>query len=70
MRACVLFSVVVSPRLGDHPSFLPHCIPIAFVTLLYGVGRRHLLQATEFHCQHTQLRDTSTRLLYSRKLTS
>jgi hypothetical protein len=36
------WAVVASSR-------LPHRIPIAFVTLLYGVGRRHLLQATEFH---------------------
>jgi hypothetical protein len=35
---------------------LSHCVPIAFVTLLYGVGRRHLLQAREFRCQCTTSR--------------
>jgi hypothetical protein len=51
-------------------SRLSHRIPVAFVPLLYGVGRRNLLQAMEFHRQHTLHRDTSTRLPYSRKLTS
>jgi hypothetical protein len=36
--------------------------------LVYGVGRRNLLQATELRRQHTQHRDTSTRLPYSRIL--
>jgi hypothetical protein len=36
--------------------------------LVYGVGTRNLLQATEFRRQHTQRRDTSTRLPYSRSL--
>jgi hypothetical protein len=35
-------------------SRLPHRLPVAFVPLVYGVGRRNLLQATEFCCQHTQ----------------
>jgi hypothetical protein len=51
-------------------SRLSHRIPIAFVSLLYRVGRRNLLQAMEFHRQHTQHRETSTRLPCSRKLTS
>jgi hypothetical protein len=50
-------------------SWFSHCIPITFVTLLYGVGRRNLLQARNF-VVNTQLRDISTRLPYSRKLTS
>jgi hypothetical protein len=38
--------------------------PIAFVPLVYGVGRRNLLQAMEFCRQHTQHRDKySTTLL-------
>jgi hypothetical protein len=37
------------------PSWLPHYIPIAFVTLLNGVGRRHLLQAREFRRQYTYI---------------
>jgi hypothetical protein len=51
-------------------SRLSHRIPVAFVPPLYRVGRRNLLQAMEFHRQHTQHRKTSTRLPYSRKLTS
>jgi hypothetical protein len=51
-------------------SWLSHRIPIAFVPLFYGLGRRNLLRAMEFHRQHTQHRDISTRLPYSRKLTS
>jgi hypothetical protein len=35
-------------------SRLPHRLPVAFVPLVYGVGRRNFLQATEFCCQHTQ----------------
>jgi hypothetical protein len=35
-------------------SRLPHRLPVAFVPLVYGVGRRNLLQATEFCRQHTQ----------------
>jgi hypothetical protein len=38
--------------------------------LLHGVRWRNLLQALEFRRQHTQHRETSTRLHYSRKLTS
>jgi hypothetical protein len=49
-------------------SRLPHRLPVAFVPLVYRVGRRNLLQATEFCCQHTQHRETSTRLLYSKSL--
>jgi hypothetical protein len=45
-------------------SRLPHRIPIAFVPLLYGVGRRNLVQAMEFHRQHTTSRHKySTTLL-------
>jgi hypothetical protein len=51
-------------------SRLSHRILVTFVPLVYGVERRNLLQATEFRRQHTQHRDTSTRLPYSRKLTS
>jgi hypothetical protein len=43
-------------------SRLSHHIPVTFVPLFYGVGRRNLLQAMEFHRQHTQHRETSTRL--------
>jgi hypothetical protein len=35
------------------PSWLPHRIPVAFISLLYGIGRRNLLQVIEFHRQHT-----------------
>jgi hypothetical protein len=38
------------------PSWLPHCVPIAFVSLLNGVGRRHLLQSRELRRQHTRSR--------------
>jgi hypothetical protein len=38
------------------PSCLPHCVPVAFVTLLNGVGRWHLLQARKLHRQHTNSR--------------
>jgi hypothetical protein len=51
-------------------SRLSHRILVSFVPLFYGVGRRNLLQAMEFHCQHKQHQGTSTRLPYSRKLTS
>jgi hypothetical protein len=51
-------------------SQLSHRVPVTFIPLFYGVGRWNLLQATEFRRQYTQHRDTSTRLLYSRKLTS
>jgi hypothetical protein len=47
-------------------SRLSHRIPVTFVPLVYGVGRRNLLQATEFRRQHTQHRETSTRLPYSK----
>jgi hypothetical protein len=46
-------------------SRLSHRILVALVLLFYGVGRRNVLQATEFRRQHTQHRDTSTRLPYS-----
>jgi hypothetical protein len=49
-------------------SRLSHHIPVAFVPLVYGVGRRNLLQAMELRRQHTQHQDTSTRLPYSRSL--
>jgi hypothetical protein len=45
-------------------SWLSHRISVAFVPLVYGVGRQNLLQATEFRRQHTQHQDTSTRLPY------
>jgi hypothetical protein len=35
-------------------SQLPHRLSVAFVPLVYGVGRQNLLQATEFCCQHIQ----------------
>jgi hypothetical protein len=35
------------------PNWLPHGVPIASVTLLNGVGRRHLLQARKLRRQHT-----------------
>jgi hypothetical protein len=35
-------------------SRLPYRLLVAFVPLVYGVGRWNLLQATEFCCQHTQ----------------
>jgi hypothetical protein len=38
------------------PSRLPHCVPIAIVTLRNEVGRRHLLQARKLHRQHTTSR--------------
>jgi hypothetical protein len=45
-------------------SWLPHRILVAFVPLLYGVGRWNLLQEMEFHCQHTTSRHKySTTLL-------
>jgi hypothetical protein len=47
------------------PSWLPHCVLIAFVTLLNGVGRRQGNLVV-----NTQHRDISTRLPYSRRLTS
>jgi hypothetical protein len=34
-------------------SWLPHSLPVAFIPLFYGVGRRNPLQAMEFCCQHT-----------------
>jgi hypothetical protein len=51
-------------------SRLSHRVPVTFVPLICGVGRWNFLQAMEFHRQYTQHRGTSTRLLYSRKLTS
>jgi hypothetical protein len=46
------------------PSWLPHCVPIAFVTLLNRVGRRHLLQARKLRRQHkTSRHKYSTTLL-------
>jgi hypothetical protein len=45
-------------------SRLSHRIPVAFVPLLYVVGRRNLLQAMEFHRHHTTSRHKySTTLL-------
>jgi hypothetical protein len=38
------------------PSCLPHRVPVAFVALLNGLGRRHLLQARKLHRQHTNSR--------------
>jgi hypothetical protein len=49
---------------GATSSRLSHRIPIAFVPLLYGAGRWNLLQAMEFHRQHTTSRNKySTTLL-------
>jgi hypothetical protein len=46
------------------PSRLPHGVPIAFVALLNGLGRWHLLQARKLHHQHTNSRHQySTTLL-------
>jgi hypothetical protein len=45
-------------------SWLSHCVPIAFVTLLYGVGRRHLLQAREFRRQCTTSRHKYSTTLF------
>jgi hypothetical protein len=47
--ACGLTSVTAGAGLR-----LPHCLLVAFVPLVYGVGRRNLLQATKFCRQHTQ----------------
>jgi hypothetical protein len=44
-------------------SRLSHRIPVAFAPLLYGVGRRNLLQAMEFHRQHTTLRHKYSNIL-------
>jgi hypothetical protein len=40
----------------DYPSRLPHGVPIAFVALLNGLGRWHLLQARKLRRQHTNSR--------------
>jgi hypothetical protein len=45
-------------------NWLSHCVPIAFVTLLYGVGRRHLLQAREFRRQCTTSRHKYSTTLF------
>jgi hypothetical protein len=50
-------------------SFLPHRVPYAFVSLLNGLGRWHLLQARKLRHQHAT-QDISTRLHCSRWLTS
>jgi hypothetical protein len=65
--ACGTASVTAGARLRLLNQ-LPHSLPVAFVPLVYRVGRRNLLQATEFCCQHTQHRETSTRLPYLRIL--
>jgi hypothetical protein len=46
-------------------SWLPHCLPVTFIPLVYGVGRRNLPQATEFlSSAYTTLKDKySTTLL-------
>jgi hypothetical protein len=46
------------------PSWLPHCVPIAIVTLLNGVGKRHLLQARKLHRQHTRSRHKYSTTLF------
>jgi hypothetical protein len=46
------------------PSRLPHCVPVAFVTLLNGVGRRHLLQARKLRCQYTTSRHEYSTTLF------
>jgi hypothetical protein len=45
-------------------SWLSHYVPIAFVTLLYGVGRRHLLQVREFRRQYTTSRHKYSTTLF------
>jgi hypothetical protein len=45
-------------------SWLSHCVSIAFVTLLNGVGRRHLLQVREFRRQHTTSRHKYSTTLF------
>jgi hypothetical protein len=46
------------------PSWLPHCVPITFVTLLNGVGRRHLLQTRKLRRQHTTSRHEYSTTLF------
>jgi hypothetical protein len=46
------------------PSWLHHCVPIAFVTLLNGVGRQHLLQARKLRNQHTTSRHQYSTTLF------
>jgi hypothetical protein len=46
------------------PSWLPHCVPIAIVILLNGVGRRHLLQARKLRHQHTTSRHKYSTTLF------
>jgi hypothetical protein len=38
------------------PSRFPHHIPLAFVALINGLRRRHLLQARKLSCQHINSR--------------
>jgi hypothetical protein len=46
------------------PSGFPHCIPLAFVALISGLRRRHLLQARKLSRQQVNSRDLySTTLL-------
>jgi hypothetical protein len=46
------------------PSWLPHCVPIIFITLLNRVGRRHLLQARESRRQCTTSRHKYSTTLF------
>jgi hypothetical protein len=46
------------------PSWLPHCVPITSVTLLNGVGRRHLLRARKLRRQHTTSRHKYSTTLF------
>jgi hypothetical protein len=61
---CAKSSSTVGARLRLPPNWLPHCVPIAFVALLNGVGRRHLLQARELRRQHTTSRHKYSTTLF------
>jgi hypothetical protein len=65
--ACGTASVMAGAELRLLSVGSPHSLLVAFVPLVYGVGRRNFLQAMEFCCQHTQHRETS-RLLYLKSL--
>jgi hypothetical protein len=50
--------------MATNSSGLPHRVPLAFVALLNGLGRRYLLQARKLHRQHMYSRHrNSTTLL-------
>jgi hypothetical protein len=66
--SCATSSSTVGASCGwPQPALPPH--PSRLRPLFYWVRRRNLLQAMESRCQHTQPRDTSTRLPHSKKLT-